>query len=140
VPAIIASPWVPKGTVESTLYQHTSVLSTLKNLYGLPKFLTKRDAQARPFDALLQKPARARTDTPEKLPRVALPRIEVPKDHPDHPSNQPLDETQREIVRGVHRLTRGSHPEGPSSETLPTTQGEAAEHIRQRYRRHFGRK
>ena len=140
VPTIIASPWVPKGMVDSTVFQHTSVLSTVKNLYGLPKFLTKRDAQAKPFDALLQKPAKARTDTPEKLPRVALPKIEVPLDHPDHPSNQPLDETQKEIVHGVHRLTQSSHPKGPSGETLPKTQGDAAEHIRKRYQRHFGRK
>jgi phospholipase C len=140
VPAIVASPWVAAGIVDSTPYQHTSVLATLKNLYGLPKFLTKRDAQANPFDALFQKAARPRTDTPPKLPRVPLPKIEASKDDPAHPANQPLDETQKEIVHGVHRLTAASHPKGPSIETLPKTQGEAADHIRKRYRRHFGRK
>ena len=89
---------------------------------------------------MFQKATKARTDTPEKLPRVPLPKIEVSKDHPAHPANQPLDETQKEIVQGVHRLTAGSHPEGPSIETLPKTQGEAADHIRKRYQRHFGRK
>ena len=31
VPAIIASPWVAKGRVDSTRYQHTSMLATLKH-------------------------------------------------------------------------------------------------------------
>jgi hypothetical protein len=126
--------------VDSTALQHTSVLSTLKNLYALPKFLTKRDAQARPFDSLFQKAAKARTDTPATLPRVPLPKITVPKSDPAHPANQPLDETQKEILRGVHGLTASSHPEGPSIDTLPKTQGDASDHIRKRYQRHFGRK
>jgi phospholipase C len=139
VPAVIASPWVAKGLVDSTPYQHTSVLATVKNLYGLPKFLTRRDAQARPFDQLFQKNAKARTDTPTTLPRVALPKITVPKSDPSHPANHPLDETQKDILRGVHALTASSHP-GSSLDTLPRTQGEASEHIRRRYSRHFGRK
>src|SRR5262249_1549578 len=52
VPTIIASPWVAKGKVDSTRYQHTSILATLKALFGLPEFLTRRDASARPFDGL----------------------------------------------------------------------------------------
>jgi len=140
VPAVIASPWVAKGQVDSTAYQHTSALATLKNLFSLPKFLTARDAQARPFDGLFQKASKARTDTPTTLPRVPLPKITVPKSDPAHPANQPLDETQKEIVRGVHALTASSHPDGPSIDTLPQTQGDASDHIRKRYRRHFGRK
>jgi phospholipase C len=140
VPAVIASPWVAKGQVDSTAYQHTSALATLKNLFALPKFLTARDAHARPFDGLFQKASKARTDTPTTLPRVPLPKITVPKSDPAHPANQPLDETQKAIVRGVHALTASSHPDGPSIDTLPTTQGDAADHIRKRYRRHFGRK
>jgi phospholipase C len=140
VPAVIASPWVAKGQVDSTAFQHTSVLATLKSLYALPKFLTRRDAQARPFDGLFQKASKARSDTPATLPRVALPKITVPKSDPAHPANQPLDETQKEILRGVHGLTASSHPEGPSIDTLPKTQGDAADHIRKRYQKHFGRK
>ena len=139
VPAVIASPWVAKGQADSTVYQHTSVLATLKRLYALPKFLTARDAQARPFDGLFQKASRARTDTPVTLPRVPLPKITVPKSDPAHPANQPLDETQKEIVRGAHALTAPSHPGGPVLDTLPKTQGAASDHIRKRYQKHFGR-
>ena len=95
VPAVIASPWVAKGQVDSTAYQHTSALATLKSLFALPKFLTARDAHARPFDGLFQKASKARTDTPATLPRVPLPKITVPKTDPAHPANQPLDETQK---------------------------------------------
>ena len=140
VPAVIASPWVARGSVDSTPYQHTSVLATLKSLYGLPAFLTKRDAQAKAFDGLFQKASKPRTDTPQTLPRVPLPKITVAKSDPAHPANQPLDETQKEILHGVHALTASSHPEGPSIDTLPKTQGDAATHIRARYKRHFGRK
>jgi phospholipase C len=140
VPAVIASPWVAKGLVDSTPYQHTSALATLKNIYGLPKFLTARDASARPFDGLFQKATKARTDTPQTLPRVPLPKIAVPKSDPAHPANQPLDETQKEILRGAHAVTAPSHPGAPSLDTLPKTQGEASDHIRKRYQKHFGRK
>jgi len=126
--------------VDSTPYQHTSALATLKNLYGLPKFLTARDASARPFDSLFQKASKARTDTPQTLPRVPLPKITVPKSDPAHPANQPLDETQKEILRGAHAVTAPSHPGSPALDTLPKTQGEASDHIRKRYQKHFGRK
>ncbi|MBX8519749.1 hypothetical protein K5D37_08685 [Pseudomonas cichorii] len=45
VPAIVASPLIPKGMVDSTLYDHASVPALLENLWGL-KPLTQRDANA----------------------------------------------------------------------------------------------
>ena len=94
-PAVIASPWVAKGLVDSTAYQHTSVLATLKNLFGLPKFLTEARCPRPPFDGLFQKASKARTDTPATLPRVALLVItgsEVATGAP----GQPTARTQRE--------------------------------------------
>jgi phospholipase C len=52
VPAILASPWIRKGRVDHRVYDHTSLLATLKHLFGLPDFLTRRDAQASIFDEL----------------------------------------------------------------------------------------
>ncbi|MFM0670233.1 alkaline phosphatase family protein [Paraburkholderia sediminicola] len=49
VPAVIASPWIKERRVDSTRYQHTSVLATLKLKFGLGEFLTKRDASANSF-------------------------------------------------------------------------------------------
>ncbi|NVZ24658.1 phosphoesterase [Pseudomonas gingeri] len=45
VPAVIASPLIPAGTVDSTQYDHASVPALLERLWGL-KPLTQRDAQA----------------------------------------------------------------------------------------------
>ena len=50
VPAILISPLVPKGVVDHTVYDHTSLLATVKKLFQLPRFLTKRDALAATFE------------------------------------------------------------------------------------------
>ncbi len=70
VPAIIVSPWVARGRVDHTLYDHTSVAATVKALFGLPRFLTKRDAVANCFDHLLDL-AKPRTDAPQNLSAAA---------------------------------------------------------------------
>ena len=52
--ALLVSPLVPKGTVihdpvgpaADSKYELTSIAATVKNLFGLPNFLTKRDAWA----------------------------------------------------------------------------------------------
>jgi phospholipase C len=137
VPAVIASPWVQAGRVDSTRYQHTSVLATVKKVWGLSDFLTKRDASANTFEALFSELKAPRADTPKTLPRVALPKITASPDSPEHPANQPLDATQKNVLMKAYHLTRASHPEGPSPDDLPTTQGEASRFIRSRYSTHF---
>ena len=137
VPAVIASPWVKAGRVDSTRYQHTSVLATVKKIFGLPSFLTKRDASANSFEALFGEINTPRQDTPTTLPRAPLPAIAVSADDPRHPANQPLDEDQRDLLYSVYHLTQ-THPEGPSPGALPRTQGEAHDFIQARYHKHFG--
>src|SRR5262249_47348364 len=68
VPALLVSPWVRKGHADHRTYDHTSLLATLKSLYGLPAFLTARDAQANALDDgnFVETP-RAATDLPENL-------------------------------------------------------------------------
>src|SRR5207253_4800490 len=70
VPAILVSPLLPKGKIVSDQYQHTSIISTLRTLFGLGKPLTKRDAAAQPFDKLLT--TTLRQDAPLKLKRVEI--------------------------------------------------------------------
>ena len=43
VPAVIASPWIEKGSVDSTVYEHASLPATISKLFGLNAFLTARD-------------------------------------------------------------------------------------------------
>jgi phospholipase C len=64
-PTILASPYLPKGTVCSLMLQHTSVLVTARKLLGVQGALTRRDAAAAAFDSLFL--ATARTDTPTTL-------------------------------------------------------------------------
>lgn len=70
VPAIIVSPWVPRGLVDHTLYDHTSILATLEAMLGLGP-LTARDAAANPLWPQLSEPT-ARTDCPTTLPDALL--------------------------------------------------------------------
>jgi phospholipase C len=50
VPAILVSPWVGEGVADHTTYDHTSLPATIKTMFGLPSFLTARDAAAATFD------------------------------------------------------------------------------------------
>lgn len=128
VPAVIASPWVKKGKVDSTRYQHTSVLATLKKLFGLPSFLTKRDASANAFDQLFAELSQPRDDYPTTLPRVALSPL-PDRDDPSHPANQPLDSLQREWVHGLHIRAAQSKKGVKNLGPMPTAQGDAGEFI-----------
>jgi phospholipase C len=68
VPALLVSPWARKGHADHRTYDHTSLLATIKMLFGLPQFLTRRDAQANTFDEsdFLDAP-RAAADLPLNL-------------------------------------------------------------------------
>ncbi len=68
VPAVVASPWIPRGRIDHRPYEHASVPAFLKLLFGLPDFLTERDRAANTFDGLFSLDA-PRTDTPTSLPQ-----------------------------------------------------------------------
>ncbi|MFP3558228.1 alkaline phosphatase family protein [Paraburkholderia sp. SIMBA_049] len=138
VPAVIASPWVKAQRIDSTPYQHTSVLATLNRMFGLGGFLTARDASANSFEALFDEVAELRDDTPVMLPRAALPQITVAEDDPRHPANQPLDPDQRDMLMRIYHLTQASQPATMTAAVLPITQGDAHDFIRAAYKRHFG--
>jgi phospholipase C len=69
VPAIVVGPHVPRGAIDHTVYDHTSLLATVEHLYGLEP-LTARDAAAARFDHLFA--AAPRDDAPERLPDPAV--------------------------------------------------------------------
>jgi phospholipase C len=52
VPAILVSPWVPKGSVFNDEYRHTSLIATLRKSWKLGEAFTQRDASARTFEEL----------------------------------------------------------------------------------------
>jgi len=82
VPALVISPWVAKGTVvhdppavdrpdPTSLYDHTSIMSTTNYIFKIDKHLTQRDAWSGRFASLFTQLSSPRTDCPETLPSVA---------------------------------------------------------------------
>jgi phospholipase C len=129
VGAVLVSPWIAKGTVYSKQLQHTSVMKTARELFGINGNLTQRDAEAASFADILSLGA-ARTDAPATLPRPPLPNT-PPAADPGHPANQGLDPLQEGIMLGVHHRTRDQHPT-QAAELLPNTQGDASTFIKAR--------
>lgn len=69
VPTIIVSPLIPRGIIDHTVYDHTSVLATIEHIFGvLP--LTERDKQANTLNQLFSL-ATPRIDAPFTLPEPA---------------------------------------------------------------------
>jgi phospholipase C len=92
VPALLVSPWVRKGRVDHRVYDHTSLLATVKGLFGLPEFLTRRDAQANTLDdANFVGTPRALDDTPANLSAL------VPS-HAPAPRARKLSDLQQSLV------------------------------------------
>lgn len=71
VPAVVVSPLIPANTIDHRLYDHSSILATLEQLYAMPA-LTARDAAANGLHALLTLSS-PRTDTPAQLPDPVVP-------------------------------------------------------------------
>jgi phospholipase C len=69
VPAVIISPLIPKGVIDSTIYDHTSVLATVESIFGLLP-LTERDKQAQTLNHLFSLTT-PRNDAPATLPAPA---------------------------------------------------------------------
>lgn len=66
VPAVIVSPWVGKGVVDHTEYDHSSVPATIGRLFGCGP-LTQRDKQARDVLHLIAGSPRADSDCPASI-------------------------------------------------------------------------
>jgi hypothetical protein len=68
VPAVVISPWIRRGVIDHTVYDHSSIPATVERLFGF-RSLTQRDGHANDVLHLLALDA-ARTDAPETLPSV----------------------------------------------------------------------
>ncbi|KAM7272778.1 hypothetical protein ACFE04_027441 [Oxalis oulophora] len=118
VPTIMISPWIEKGTVvhgangsptATSEYEHSSIPATVKNIFNLPSFLTKRDAWAGTFEGVFQTRTEPRTDCPVQLPTpVAIRQGEAKEDAPISEFQQELTQLAA-TINGDHILT--SYPE-----------------------------
>ncbi|XP_010525016.1 PREDICTED: non-specific phospholipase C4-like [Tarenaya hassleriana] len=99
VPTFFISPWVERGTMvhgpngpyPTSQYEHSSIPATVKKIFNLKDFLTKRDEWAATFDSVLTRPT-PRLDCPEKLPTPVKLRATVAKEDAE------LSEFQQELV------------------------------------------
>ena len=94
VPAVMVSPWAPEALVDHHIYDHTSIINTLRHRFApaLPR-LTERDGNARIFwgDGNLSAP-QARTNVAIADP-IVLPHI-LAMD--DALADEPLDDDERD--------------------------------------------
>jgi phospholipase C len=142
IPAILVSPFVAKGQVDSTNYEHSSLPATIKALFHLPENLTARDKAANTFEKNLSR-SLPRTDTPLTLPAPGDPdeirhhrellrtdslekwrRGEVDQ---AEISNEPVSAFQESLIELAHLLNRKAHGKPPAA--LIRTEHEAAIHI-----------
>jgi phospholipase C len=66
---VVISPWIPRNVVDHRIHDHTTILATLENLFGMAP-LTQRDAAANSLTELLTL-AGPRSDAPADLPLPA---------------------------------------------------------------------
>ena len=69
VPAVVVSSHIPRGTIDHRTYEHSSVLTTVENIFRLSN-LTERDKHTAPLDGMLSL-SQPRTDAPMTLPTPA---------------------------------------------------------------------
>lgn len=122
VPALLASPYLPKGVVCSTPLQHTSVLVTVRELFGISGALTRRDAAAPSFSALFL--GAPRGDAPSVLVSPAA-RPQVPFDA----TQAAPDDLMSEMALHWRQAT-GGFPWAVAGATRPTTQDEVHRFLR----------
>ena len=109
VPALFVSPWIEPGTVlhrpsgpyPTSEFEHSSIPATVKNIFSLNGFLTKRDAWAGTFDSVLTRDT-PRADCPVTLPEPVKLRHTAAAEH------APLSEFQEELVQ-LAAVLNGDH-------------------------------
>lgn len=140
VPTLVVSPWIPKAKVVNRNLQHTSVIKTAIEMFGLAGPLNHRDASAASFaDLFNQLPnPRAAANMPAKLTRPPLDKTVVSEAAgvAVDPADEPLDDLTQEWVKGFAELTARragiSVAQAAAVGPPPSTQGEAAEFIDRR--------
>jgi len=102
VPTVMISPWIDKGVLvhrptgptPTSQFEHSSVPATLKKLFHLKSFLTKRDEWAGTFEEVYSNRTAPRTNCPVTLPPLPPPSRE------DHmlEGNKPLNDLQKTFM------------------------------------------
>merc|ERR1712137_1259692 len=163
VPAILVTPWVASGTVfnepteeqssgeEGCRWEHSSIASSMKHLFNLPDFLTRRDTWAAHFETAVVTESAPRTDCPLELPlpgstdEKAKRKIELTNPVTDeyirkceeqgNISTDPLTDLQYEILT----VAKGLTADDMDVYSLKT-EHQGAVYVRTQLQKFFGRK
>jgi phospholipase C len=128
VPAVLVSPWIPAGTVDSTEYRHTSMLRLVGDLLGTAP-LTKRDATAKSFGPVLSLPS-PRGDCPASVSFA-----ELPADNPGAVLAAAPTPIQEEVARRYTTHLAG-HPEtGSVTQRTFATNADLSRYVEMRLQR-----
>jgi len=124
VPCVLINPYIPKGLIArpegSTPFDHTSIIKTIQNCFGLSPHLTERSNAAPDFSCVLQRESpRQHDELPEVLPHKLQKELQKP-----HVNN-----LHRLMARMVEKLT---------GESLPD-EDIILEFIQKNYSSHFGK-
>jgi phospholipase C len=140
VPAVIAAPWIDKGRIDSTVYEHASVPATLSKLFGLNSFLTARDRAACTFQGLLSR-ATPREDAPSRLPTARRPLEPGLLALEAVPPPAPLSEFQESLVQLADLLAEGQPHRpgelGVAPDALVADEQQAAVYVQAQLSRFF---
>lgn len=71
VPALVISPWVRKGLLDNTVRDHTTILSTVRELYGLEEPFSDREASMPSLSSLLADERSDPADQPFQVARTS---------------------------------------------------------------------
>lgn len=121
VPAVFVSPWIERGKVDTTFYDHTSIISSLRKRFGLGP-LRSRDAQAPTFWHLITETYRPRAELPrfDTTPSDAdltLRSAKLAPPKPDAPAR--LDHFQESLVRLTEMVERGLQEAEQVGDSMP---------------------
>jgi phospholipase C len=128
VPAVLISPWIPAGSIvrppagSQYPFDHTSILSTLRRLFGLGDPLTRRDAAAPDLlDALSLTSPSNPGPASLALPTVAPSADEIASSH-----GAPPNDLQQAILKLASALPAGSAALAMHLDLLAAAKGQLA--------------
>ncbi|CAI0451424.1 unnamed protein product [Linum tenue] len=118
IPALLISPWIQPGTVlhgpsgpyPNSEFEHSSIPATVKKIFNLPEFLTKRDAWAGTFEGVLTASA-PRNDCPLILGEAVKLREADAKEDATLNEFQEVMVQMTAAVMGEHKKKSSTYPD-----------------------------
>lgn len=139
VPAVIVSPYIPKGTIVHDVFDHTSIIATARKLFLAGKsntWLTERDRNANTFEGCLTL-ATARTDKPS-IPEPSgagassamAAAAALPSSESQSNGDRKLSELQQVgLVQMISLETHKAKKNSQDGTIVPKTEQEAAKYL-----------